>query len=514
MHKTLTAALGANAMASGGQCIQINGTILDPDAGTLSRDGVILPLRRKAFMLLSYLAGRQGQVVSKDELMDALWPNVMVTEDSLTQAVRDVRGVLRDEAGEAVRTVRGRGYLLAGTATAPAAASGAQAHVRRVAILPFAPGLLDGAKPALLDMLAHEVAAGLARFVTIRVLSGLSLARPGAAPAAAPVPAEADYVIDGSAIPFGDGLRLRVRLVDVATGALVASNTFDCAGAQFLDAQSVAVQRIIGYLQLAIETQPLPQSNAQGPGSVAASVHLARGLWASHGDSPHASVEARAHFRRAVAADPDFALAWSNLAFAEIAVHDYGAAPQEVLDTALAHAVRGVDLAPQDARTHSALGYVQCMRGEFVAAEVNVRRAHALNPANTDGICDMIAVLLGRGRPAEAIEWLLRMTEIQPIGSTHEHTQRGEALYMLRRYDEAADEFLRVGTLSNRRRAFLAAMLAQAGRDDEAVAQLRLVSQDDPEFDHIEVLVKGYRYENPSDRDHLVAGMRKALSLR
>lgn len=460
-------------------------------------------------------------VVSKVELMDALWPDVMVTEDSLSQAVRDVRGALCDGAGEAIRTVRGRGYLLAGAASAPAAAPSADPseteHLRRVAVLPFVPAPRDGAALPLLDMLAHEIAAGLARFGTIGVLSGLSLARPGLseARAVAPVPSQADYVVDGAALPGREGLRLRlrVRLVEVASGILVASNTFDCSGEGVFDVRSAVVQRIIAFLQLAIETRPLPQANAHGRGSVTASGHLARGLWAIQGDTPHAAVEARAHFRRAVEADPDFALAWSNLAGAEIAVHDYGAAPPEVLDAALAHAIRGVDLAPQDARAHSTLGYVQCMRGEFAAAEANVARAHALNPANADGICDMIAVHLGRGRPSEALEWIERLSEVHPLRSIHEHAHRGEALYMLRRYGEAADAFLRIATLSNRRRAFLAAMLAQAGRDDEAVAQLRILAENAPGCDCVAALVSGYRYENASDRDHLVAGIRKALSL-
>ncbi len=507
---------GADTMTSGQGQVQIGGAIFDPDAGTLRRNGVIVPLRRKAFQLLSFLVGRPDQVVPKNDLMDALWPNVAVTEDSLSQAVRDVRSALGDDAGDVIRTVKGRGYLLAGAATEPGASVTERPRFPRVAIRPFATELVGKSAVPMIDMLADEIAAGLARFRTIQVLSDLSLARPKRpATASAPDPGvpNVDYLIDGAALPSGDGVALRVRLIDTASGALVASELFDCSGTQFLNAQSIVVQRIVGYLQAGIESQPRLGAAARAIEDLSALDHLARGLWASHSDSPNAAEEAEAHYRRAVKADPDLALGWTNLAAAIVAVHDFGGAPREVLDTALAYALKGVALAPHESRTHSVVGYLRCFRGEYAAAEESATRANALNPASSDAITDMVVVHLTRGRPVEAMEWVDRLSEVQPFASIHEHTLRGEALYMLRRYGEAADEFLRVWALSNRRRAFLAAMLAQAGRNAEAVDQLQALSESDPGFDHVQSLLNGYKYENKDDRDHLLQGIQKALSL-
>jgi tetratricopeptide (TPR) repeat protein len=74
---------------------------LDLGRAELLRDGQALPLRPKAFDLLTALAQRPGQVVSKDELVAAVWPGVVVTDDSLTQCVYELRSALGD-AGPAL----------------------------------------------------------------------------------------------------------------------------------------------------------------------------------------------------------------------------------------------------------------------------------------------------------------------------------------------------------------------------------------------------------------------------
>lgn len=71
------------------------GFMLDLVAGRFFADGVEVQLRPKCFALLSHLVRNAGRVVSKDELMTVVWPDVTVTEDSLTQCVRDVRRALR-----------------------------------------------------------------------------------------------------------------------------------------------------------------------------------------------------------------------------------------------------------------------------------------------------------------------------------------------------------------------------------------------------------------------------------
>jgi DNA-binding winged helix-turn-helix (wHTH) protein/quercetin dioxygenase-like cupin family protein len=84
---------------------------LNVGRGCLQRNGVDLELRPKAFELLLYLVERAGRLASKDELVEATWPNVTVSDDSLAQCVRDVRRLLDDEDQRFIKTVPRRGYV-------------------------------------------------------------------------------------------------------------------------------------------------------------------------------------------------------------------------------------------------------------------------------------------------------------------------------------------------------------------------------------------------------------------
>ena len=89
------------------------GVVADLVSETLrDRSGAAIPLRPQAFAVLKYLAERPGRLVSKGELMAAVWPGIAVTDDSLVQAVGDIRRAIGDEAHTVVRTVPRRGYKL------------------------------------------------------------------------------------------------------------------------------------------------------------------------------------------------------------------------------------------------------------------------------------------------------------------------------------------------------------------------------------------------------------------
>src|SRR5512145_2339832 len=100
---------------------------LDGASYRLVRDGEIIPISPKIIDLLLYLAARPSTLVSKDELFRALWPDVAVTDNALTQAVSELRQALGDDPSNPtyIQTVARRGYrfIAAVDAQAPAAAA-------------------------------------------------------------------------------------------------------------------------------------------------------------------------------------------------------------------------------------------------------------------------------------------------------------------------------------------------------------------------------------------------------
>jgi formylglycine-generating enzyme required for sulfatase activity len=98
---------------------------LDLTRGCLRAGEQDIPLRPKTFDLLQHLAENAGRLVPKQELYEALWPNVVVSDDSLVQCIRELREKLGDDGHQLIKTVPRRGYLLDAivTVAAPEATS-------------------------------------------------------------------------------------------------------------------------------------------------------------------------------------------------------------------------------------------------------------------------------------------------------------------------------------------------------------------------------------------------------
>jgi len=84
---------------------------LDLTSGRLLRNGAEIPVRPKSFELLKFLVLNPDRLVSKDELMAAVWPGTFVTDDALLKRMKDLREALDDDGQRYIRTVARRGYI-------------------------------------------------------------------------------------------------------------------------------------------------------------------------------------------------------------------------------------------------------------------------------------------------------------------------------------------------------------------------------------------------------------------
>lgn len=92
--------------------LRFKGFELNSERAELRReDGQIIKLRPKTFAALHMMATNRGRILTKQELMTAIWPNIHVGEDSLFQCIREIRAALGDEKRQLVKSVSGRGYM-------------------------------------------------------------------------------------------------------------------------------------------------------------------------------------------------------------------------------------------------------------------------------------------------------------------------------------------------------------------------------------------------------------------
>ena len=114
--------------------LRFSGFELDPQRAELrGPDGGTIKLRPKTLEMLRLFAGNAGRVLSKQELMEAVWPNVHVGEDSLFQCIREIRTALGDDKRQMVRLISGRGYLFEAEVTERRAGRAASGRDRQAA---------------------------------------------------------------------------------------------------------------------------------------------------------------------------------------------------------------------------------------------------------------------------------------------------------------------------------------------------------------------------------------------
>src|SRR5262249_10397220 len=107
-----------NMPAVAQKVFRFEGFTLDLTRRSLRAGGRVVELRPKSFDVLAYLVEHAGRPAGKNEIIQAVWPDVTVTEESLTRCVSDVRLALDDSAQRIVKTLPRRGYVLAAPVTA------------------------------------------------------------------------------------------------------------------------------------------------------------------------------------------------------------------------------------------------------------------------------------------------------------------------------------------------------------------------------------------------------------
>ncbi len=161
--------------------LRFSGFELDSERAELRRvDGGAIKLRPKALEMLRLFAVSSGHVLSKQQLMEAVWPNVHVGEDSLFQCIREIRAAIGDDKREMIRVISGRGYLFTAEVTAVAIPAAPQ-DLGASPLAPADPGIGAAAETRVEPA---KRAAGFGRRRSLALASIAGLAMLGAAIAA------------------------------------------------------------------------------------------------------------------------------------------------------------------------------------------------------------------------------------------------------------------------------------------------------------------------------------------
>jgi len=155
--------------------LKVGSWIVDPSLNSMSSEGRSVRLEPKVMGVLVCLAQHPGETLSKEQLFQAVWPNIIVTEDVLKRCIAELRRAFDDDARNPhiIETISKRGYRLLAPVSAPATAPVPQkeAVTDSIAVLPFANMSADPENEYFADGITEEIIDALAQIEGLRVVA-------------------------------------------------------------------------------------------------------------------------------------------------------------------------------------------------------------------------------------------------------------------------------------------------------------------------------------------------------
>ncbi|MCU0944556.1 MAG: winged helix-turn-helix domain-containing protein [Rubritepida sp.] len=467
-------------------------------------------LRPKTFALLELLLAEAGRVVTRAEILDAVWPGVFVTDDSITQCVVELRQALGPEAAR-LKTVPKRGYLLElpGGPPAPAAA-GRTEGPPVVALLPFRLGAPDPALALFAEGVLEGVVGALAQLREPVVISANSTRRfADAAEDLAAIGARlgAQYLALGSLRRTTAGLRLAMELTEAASGVVLWRRAYDLPEAISIATEDTVAATIAHTLAPRVQEAELRQAMRHAPGDLAAYHLLLEARRLVFRLDRESFEQAGGMLRRAIELDPAFAPAHANLAdwFSLRVWQGWSPAPAEDARSLEEAAERALALDAGQARALAILGHNNTILGRrYEAARALFDRALEAAPNDSDAWMWSAPThaFLGDAEAAEARAGrAIALSPEDPLIFRHQHFM-AIAKHSRGDWAAAAEWGLKsAGSnphyTSNLR--LLAGSLAALGRADEAALYAREVLRIEPGF-RVTPLVERHPYRAPEAR--------------
>ncbi len=408
-----------------------------------------LPLTARAFDTLLYLVEHAGKLLSKAALMSAIWPNVVVEENSLNQNISLLRRVLGEHPGEYrfIVTVPGRGYRFVAevrkvteaseeSRTAPElvasepARTRARAHARiPLAVLPFANLSSDLATDYLGEGMGEELINTFARVPWFEVASRRStyafkdrnldvrtIARD----------LDVDVVLEGSVRRVGERIRVTAQLVDGRSGHHLWSESYERSCD---DVARVQDELTIAIVDATSSHFVAGSARSNTPTRDLEAYHLYLQAMKLRAHPSEDNFEATIQLLdRALERDPNFARAWYAIA----EVRAYRAASDGCALTLLNQAERdarhALALDPSISRAHGVLGLIHASCGRWIEAEADLRKALSLATRSSDALvvhAIYVARQTGHQRKALAeIQLAYELTPSSPVLALHLGAQK------------------------------------------------------------------------------------------
>jgi TolB-like protein len=515
--------------------------VLDPERRELTRGSEAIAVGPQVFDLLLYLMQNREHVVSKDELLDAVWDGRIVSESTLTSHINAARRAIGDSGQEQrlIRTIARKGFRFVGDvregrssddfssqnaelARSDGALSDALAlpDIPSIAVLPFLNLSGDPEQEYFADGVVDDIISALSRIRWLFVVArNSSFTYKGRAVDVKQVGRELGvrYVLEGSVREAANRVRITGQLIDATTGGHLWADRFEGTLGDIFELQDQLTENVVGAIAPQLERAEIERAKRKPTKSLDAHDYYLRGMANLHRGTRDSIDEALAQFYHALQLDPDFASAYAMAAWCHFWRKVNGwmiDRPQEIAEGARL-ARRATELGRDDAVALTRGGHALAhLAGDLNGGIALIDRALVLNPNLASAWFLGGFLRVWHGEPDDAIEHFARAMRLSPLDPEMYRMQAGMAVAHLfaGRFDAASSwaekafrdlpTFLMVVSI-------IAASHALAGRTDEARRAMDHLRQLDSTL-RISNLEDWLPIHRPEDLATFADGLRRA----
>ena len=514
----------------------------------LRRAGAVVHIEPQVFDLIVLLVKNRDRIVSKDELIEAIWQGRIISEAALSSRISAARRALGDSGNDQslIRTLHKRGFRFVGdveevaaaAAVAAAEAAAAQPAAKdapqlvpsaeplplpdkpSIAVLPFQNMSRDPDQEYFADGLTEDIITGLSRqrwfFVIAR---NSSFTFKGQAVDVRDVAAQLGvrYVLEGSVRKAENRVRVTGQLIDAANGNHLWAERYDRELADIFALQDEITTRVIGSVGPQILVAEAARVRRKPPQSIdawdlvmQAVPHMWRMSVQEHG-------RAQELLQQAVDLDPNYAHAHALLGWTYITMFNLDTRRPigEFTNKALAAGARAVMLDDDEPWAHLVVGLGHARQRRSQLAFRHLTKSVELNPSFALGHAGLGYALGVGGQPEsglQALEEALRLSPRDPFLAVYAPTVRYMSLFALQRYEEAIAVCRSTVALHPHHAGAWRLMTVSLGmleRTDEAKEALvrTLTMQPDLSSAHV---ANDTVYSDPDVRARFLEGLRRA----
>jgi len=408
----------------------------DTERRELHRGAYVVPITPQVFDLLDYLIRNRERVVSKDDLVSAVWNGRIVSDAALTTRLNAARNAIGD-SGETqclIKTLPRKGFRFVGevqedvdhkakpvgSAALSDSTTRTQATAPRLSIvvLPFA-NLSDDGQDYFVDGMTENLTTDLSSIRGSFVIGRhTAFTYKGKAVDLKQIGRELNvrYALEGSVQRNGNRLRVNVQLVDAETGNHLWAERFDKLVADLFELQDEIVARLANTLETQlIEAEARRAERSPHPNSM--DLYFQGMAWFNKGPTPDHMARARSFFQRAIALDPGSVEALVGLAYVDgmsFSLTDDQVAGFADAETAL---TKALSLAPDNALAHMLLGCTEICTNRVAQGIAECERALQLNRNLADAHATIGAAKILIGRAAETETHVKEALRLSPRDS-------------------------------------------------------------------------------------------------